>query len=299
MHVHLQAHELNIVGSACRLPSMTEFKFTLSSDQLELLLAFERSQGLGHLAELMGRDPSVVSRNLQRIAQSQPVLTKVKGRWEITPLGMQVNQATRSFLEAQAKLFQQRTETRKSGAKDLFEHATLLIINAQKGLLDASRQGRNNSEAEGNVARILNHWRVKGRPIIHIKHVSDDPCSAFFRSSPGCQFLADMGPSQSELVIEKTKASAFAGTNLASLLDGPCDHLVLVGFTANECIDATARDACAQGFQNFVVSDATATFDLRDPSGKLIRADRIHRLTLLNMSAFHANVVCTDDALAE
>ncbi len=60
---------------------MSRLKFSLNSDQLELLLAFENAKGLGHLAELMARDPSVVSRNLQRIAEDYPVLIKVKGHW--------------------------------------------------------------------------------------------------------------------------------------------------------------------------------------------------------------------------
>jgi predicted transcriptional regulator len=65
---------------------VNRLKFNLNSDQLELLLAFENAKGLGHLAELMARDPSVISRNLQRVAEDYPVLKKVKGRWEITPL---------------------------------------------------------------------------------------------------------------------------------------------------------------------------------------------------------------------
>ncbi len=59
---------------------MSYLRFALTSEQLELLLAFENATSLGHLAELIARDPSVVSRNLQRVAESYPVLKKVKGR---------------------------------------------------------------------------------------------------------------------------------------------------------------------------------------------------------------------------
>lgn len=98
--------------------------------------------------------------------------------------------------------------------------------------------------------------------------------------------------------MEKTKSSAYAGTNLGSILSKEaCANLLLVGFTANECIDATARDAAALGYSAFVAGDAVATFDLRDPAGKLIRAERIHRLTLANINAFYAKVVNTEEAL--
>jgi len=126
---------------------MDRLRFTLTSEQLELLLAFESATGLGHLAELMGRDPSVVSRNLQRIAESYPVLKKVKGRWEITPLGVQINQRTSVYLEEQAKLFSELEANKSIKHPTIPEDAILIIINAQNGLLDATCEGRNNLDA--------------------------------------------------------------------------------------------------------------------------------------------------------
>ena len=279
---------------------MDRLKFALTSEQLELLLAFENAKGLGHLAELMARDPSVVSRNLQRIAESYPVLKKVKGRWEITPLGVQMNQRTRIYLEEQEKLFSQITVNAKSTAPVGSDDATLIVINAQNGLLDATQEGRNNLDAEKNIARILAYWRKRKRRVVHVKHVSDSSDSIFYRQSVGCDFLQTIQPQGSEIVIEKTKSSAFAGTNLESFLNQQSSaEIVLVGFTASECIDATARDAAAIGFATFVVGDGTATFDLRDPSGKLVKADRIHRLTLININAFYAKVVSTSDVLKQ
>lgn len=277
---------------------MDRLRFTLTSEQLELLLAFENATGLGHLAELMGRDPSVVSRNLQRIAESYPVLKKVKGRWEITPLGIQINQRTRVYLEEQAKLFSELEASKSLNLPTIPEDAILIIINAQNGLLDATCEGRNNFEAEKNISRILEYWRTKNRRIVHVKHVSDNAESIFFRHSIGCDFLNSTQPRGNEIVVEKMKSSAFAGTNLMAILNKEsASHIVLVGFTASECIDATARDAAAMDFDTFVVGDGTATFDLRDQSGKLIKADRIHRLTLININAFYAKVINTSDIL--
>lgn len=276
---------------------MDRFRFNLTSDQLELLLAFEHATGLGHLAELMARDPLVVSRSLQRIAESYPVLKKVKGRWEMTPLGVQINQRTRVYLEDQAKLFSEMESSKKKRPL-IADDTVLIIINAQNGLLDATCEGRNNSEAERNISRILEFWRTKKRRIVHVKHVSDNPESIFFRQSVGCTFLNSTQPQESEIVLEKTKSSAFTGTSLEAILNkDSVSNIVLVGFTANECIDATARDAAAKGFNAFVVGDGTATFDLRDQSGKLIKADRIHRLILININAFYAKVINTSDVL--
>ena len=273
---------------------MERLKFTLSSEQLELLLAFEGASGLGHLAELMAKDPSVISRNLQRIAENYPVLKKMKGRWVITPLGIQINQKTRVYLEDQTKLFSNLGSNKN--LKAIPDDSILIIINAQNGLLDATCERRNNSEAENNISRILKHWRIQKRRTIHVKHVSDNAESIFFKDSPGCSFLDSAQPIGSEIILEKTKSSAFAGTNLEDILNKEsASAIVLVGFTASECIDATARDAATMGFSTFVIADATATFDLRDQTGKLVKADRIHRLTLTNINAFYAKVINTCD----
>jgi nicotinamidase-related amidase len=278
---------------------MRTLRFALTSEQLELLIAFENATGLSHLSEIMARDQSVVSRNLQRIAESWPVLAKVKGRWKLTPLGVQLNQRTRLFLEDQAALFSGVDSTKGKTSPTVPEDCVLIVINAQNALFDASGIGRNNSEAEQNISLILDRWRSRNRRVVHVKHVSDRPGSMFFRNSTGCDFLDIAQPIKGELVIEKLKSSAFAGTNLEALLNEESkSNIVLVGFTANECIDATAKDASASGFNVLVVGDGTASFDLRDPAGKLVKADRIHQLTLANINAFYAKVVSTRDVLA-
>jgi nicotinamidase-related amidase len=273
---------------------MSRARFSLSSEQLELLLAFEQSQGLAHLAEAMAKDPSVVSRGLQRIAEEYPVLVKVKGRWELTPLGRQTNELTKSFIADHTKLLAKASKSTATAA----QNSLLVVINAQTGLLDATQLGRNNSEAEKNIAALLSHWRKSKRPVLHVKHVSDNPASIFYRQSPGCEFLPEVSPLKNEDVLEKTKSSAFAETALEEKLkELEPENIILVGFTANECIDATARDAAALGFTSFVVGDATAMFDLRGTDGKLLKAERLHKLTLANLNAFYAKVIQTADLI--
>lgn len=272
-------------------------QFSLSSDQLELLLAFEESAGLGKLAETMGRDPSVISRSLQRIAEEFPVLMKIKGRWELTALGRQTNELTKQFISNQNTLLP-LGKSKGVSRDEIYDKSVLIVINSQMGLLDATQEGRNNSEAETNISKLLEFWRRNNKIIFHIQHVSENPESIFFKSSPGFNFLSSCNPQGDEVVIEKNKASAFAGTKLeAKLKDLEPNNIILVGFTANECIDATAKDAASLGFTSMVVDDATAMFDLRDPHGKLIKAARIHKLTMANLNAYYAKVIQTADLI--
>jgi nicotinamidase-related amidase len=276
---------------------MERLKFQLTSEQLELLLAFEEASGLSELSELMLRDPSVISRNLQRIAETHSVLKKVSGRWQLTHLGISLNEKTRNYLKEQKNLFSTLGKDFLQDSSLLPDDAVLVVINAQKGLLSAL-EGRNNLEAEKNIAALLEFWRQKKRLLIHIKHVSDRRDSHFFRDSEGSEFLSSLGPLGDEAVFEKRSSSAFQGTTLSEFLTKEsASCLVLAGFTASECIDATAKDSAALGISTFVVGDATATFDQRDLSGKFIKADRIHRLTLTHINAFYAKVLKTSEVL--
>ncbi len=274
---------------------MKRDRFLLDSDQLELLVAFEDSKGLNQLAELMAKDPSVVSRGLQKIAEAYPVLIKVRGRWELTPIGRQLNLITREVLNQQRDLLGQLQQTNKLAFSD---NSILVLINAQCGLLDSTQLGRNNSNAEKNIAALLAYWRNRKYPVIHVKHVSDKPHSIFYRLSKNSDFLPGLEPIENELVVEKTASSAFQDTSLVEKLKSlEPSELILAGFTANECIDSTARDASSLGFSTYVIGDATAMFDMKTPDGKLLKADRLHRLTLANLNAFYAKVLQTSDVL--
>lgn len=276
---------------------MTSTRFSLTSDQLELLLAFEENKGLLKLSEAVGRDPSVISRGLQRIAEDFPVLIKVKGRWELTALGRQINEQTKQFTSQLQHLLP--AKVKKSDEISFSSKSVLIIINAQVGLMDSTQEGRNNSDAERNIIKIMNHWRKTKRPVIHVKHISENPNSIFFRNAPGSQILSSMSPGHDEKVFEKTNSGAFCNTGLNDHLNQiEVENLLLVGFTANECIDATAKEASSLGYTSFVVGDATAMFDMRDQEGRLIKADRLHKLTLANINAFFAKVIQTSNVFS-
>ena len=271
-------------------------KFPLSSEQLELLLAFEKGGSLQQLAKMMAKDSSVVSRNLQRVAEICPVIAKVNGRWQITPLGRQINQQTKMYLDCLHMHLNESLENKNSKQKkDQFKNAALIVINAQNGLLDPLMGSRCNSEAEENISKIISKWRMNNLCIIHVRHVSEDRKSLFFKESPGVNFIRALAPEKNELTIDKAKSSAFSETSLLEELTGRgIETIVLTGFTANECIDATARQANEFGFSTIVIGDATATFDFLGHDGKIYKADRVHKLILANLHALFSEIMTTE-----
>lgn len=276
---------------------MNRVKFPLSSEKLELLLAFESHQSLQDLARVMAKDPSVISRGLQQLAEAYPVLIKVKGRWQITPLGAKINAQTKVFLSEIEPYLQAASEPVKS-SQSPFKGAALIVINGQNALLNPNLGNRSNNDAEKNIKKLLERWRLKGDPVFHVRHVSDNSTSAFASGSQGAEFIPELAPQNHEVAIDKRKSSAFTDTSLLRELNQQhIQTLVLTGFTANECIDATARQASEFGFSTYVVGDATASFDISGHDGNLYPAERIHQLVLANLHALCVNVVSTAGVL--
>lgn len=270
----------------------------MSSEQLELLLGLDLCGGLAKLSTYMAKDPSVVSRNLQRLAEAAPVIVKVNNRWQISPLGRQIIGKASTFRNELTTILNIHQARHSPGGLVPLESPALIIINAQKGLLDGALGGRSNHQAERNISRLIEDFRNSGRPIFHIRHISESSASIFYQEGTGAEFLPELAPRNHEVVIDKKRANAFSETSLLEQLNEHGIATVIVsGFTANECIDATARQAGDFGFTTIVVGDATASFDIYGPDGSLHLAERIHRLTLANLHAFFATVMDTAQLL--
>ena len=178
------------------------------------------------------------------------------------------------------------------------QNTALLIVDVQVGFDDPKWGQRNNPHAEENIHLLLQHWRQSNRPIVHIQHLSTEPDSPLKPDRSGCEFKELTRPRQGEPVIQKRVNSAFIGTKLEQYLrDRPINSLVIVGLTTNHCISTTVRMASNLGFQTFVVSDATATFNRKGLNGKLYSATEIHDVSLASLHQEFATVIATKELL--
>lgn len=177
-------------------------------------------------------------------------------------------------------------------------NATLLVIDVQKGFLEASWGPRNNPDAEANIAALIAAWRNDGRPVRHIHHASRSPAGSFFRGTPGHDPKPDFVPATGEPIHVKDVNSAFIGTSLEQdLRDASVDTLVVVGLTTNHCVSTTVRMAGNLGFTVYLVEDATATFDRIGLDGKMRPAAEVHAAALSDLSEEFATIVKTDTVL--
>lgn len=99
--------------------------------------------------------------------------------------------------------------------------------------------------------------------------------------------IEEIRPLGGDIVIQKTKPSAFFGTPLvASLIDKDVDTLIVLGCTTSGCVRATALDAFSFGFATVVVEDGV--FD---------RGRLSHAVNLFDLSQKYADVLAGSDVI--
>lgn len=128
-----------------------------------------------------------------------------------------------------------------------------------------------------NIQALLDTAREAGVPRVFVRVVHDEWLDAGAwgerhrgsgrvggprnaeRDSTGSDFYG-VAPREDELVLTKTRYSAFAGTPLRRVLQGlGVDEVVLTGTQTDVCILTTAFDAIQEGFRVTVVADCVAS----------------------------------------
>jgi nicotinamidase-related amidase len=173
----------------------------------------------------------------------------------------------------------------------------LLLIDIQKAFDNLEYWGgqRNNPEAENNAAELLKLWRSNKLPIFHIQHCSSIKTSLLNETNAGNEFKDIVKPIDGEPIIKKNVNSAFIGTDLKERLDYQnISKLVIVGLTTDHCVSTTTRMAGNFGYDTFVVSDATATFNKKGIDGQNYSAELIHDTALASLNEEFATIITTD-----
>lgn len=177
----------------------------------------------------------------------------------------------------------------------LTDKTALLVIDLQRAIdaaYHAAEGPRNNPGAEQVVAALLAAWRASGRPVIHIRHDSILPDSAYRPGQPGNGFKPEAAPFSNEIVIAKQTNSAFIGTGLEQhLRQTGIGQLVICGVATNNSVEATVRMAGNLGFDTILVEDACFAFARRDWNGVLRPADEVHAMSLANLDGEYCRVV--------
>jgi nicotinamidase-related amidase len=180
------------------------------------------------------------------------------------------------------------------------KNAALILIDIQQGFDDEKHWGaRNNPGAEANAAKLLQAWRMSGRPLFHVQHRSTTAGSPLRPGQPGCDFKAEVSPKPGEPVIGKQVNSAFIGTDLeARLRAAGIDTVVIAGLTTAYCVSTTTRMAGNLGFRTLLAADGCATHAQTGHDGRAYDPETVHALALASLNGEFAEVMDTSSLLA-
>jgi nicotinamidase-related amidase len=153
--------------------------------------------------------------------------------------------------------------------------------------------------AAARARRLLEAFRLRGWPVIHVLHLGKDQAAASPDSGdPAHRAHPDVMPRPGEPVIGKRDANAFKDTELlATLRRLGVRRLVIAGMQTHMCVEAATRAAADLGFEVTVVHDACATRPLAF-GGQEVPAAQVHAAALAAMASAYAKVVSADELLA-
>lgn len=178
-------------------------------------------------------------------------------------------------------------------------NTALLLIDIQNDYFPNGRMPLEKStEACQKAQELLQAYRTKQQPIIHVQHISTRPDAVhFLPCTKGVEFHPDVHPLKSETVIKKHYPNSFKDTNLLNhLIKKQINHLVISGMMTHMCVEATVRAAYDLGFTCTVLHDACATKNLEFNS-MVIPAQTVHNAFLAAIQPLYANVMSTRDFL--
>jgi maleamate amidohydrolase len=149
-------------------------------------------------------------------------------------------------------------------------------------------------EAMPRIAKLIGLFRELERPIVFTRGSAYNVLHAgkatkgkrsLHQPPKFGEFPPQITPREDEWILEKTRASVFFQTPLASyLVDRKIDTVVLCGVSTSGCVRASVVDCFSHGFNTVAVDDCC--FD---------RSQYAHCANLFDMNAKYATVVSVDE----
>jgi nicotinamidase-related amidase len=155
------------------------------------------------------------------------------------------------------------------------------------------------SEAGAQARKLIDAFRGKALPVIHVQHISTRPGASFFvPGTTGIEIHPSVAPREGETIIRKNFPNSFRDTPLLQHLRGnKITRLVVAGMMTHMCIDSTVRAAGDLGFECVLAHDACATRALSF-GGITVPAASVHATILAALNGLFAKVQAVDEVCA-
>jgi len=168
----------------------------------------------------------------------------------------------------------------------------LLIIDIQNDYFPGGAMELAGSPAAGvQAGTLLQAFRAKQLPVVHIQHVSVRPGATFFLpDTRGVEIHESVAPRAGETVMRKNFPNSFRGTPLLEhLRQLDVQQLVIAGMMTQMCVDSTTRAAADLGFQCILAHDACATKALSF-GGATVPAEYVQAAFLAALNGLFARI---------
>ena len=172
----------------------------------------------------------------------------------------------------------------------------LIIIDIQNDYFQGGKaELADPDKASSNAKLLLEYFREKNLPVVHIQHIVNRPDATFFiPDTKGAEIHNEVKPKESEQIIIKHYPNSFRETNLLEYLkSNNITDLVICGMQTHMCVDATTRAAKDFGFNCIVIGDACATKCLEINSVKVNAVD-VQTSFLSALNYFYSTVMTTE-----
>ncbi|WP_047445770.1 cysteine hydrolase family protein [Alistipes sp. ZOR0009] len=179
-------------------------------------------------------------------------------------------------------------------------NTALILIDIQNDYFEGGAMTLDGSEkASSNAKLLLNHFRSKGLPVLHVQHIATRPTATFFvPNTKGAEIHANVAPLADEKVVVKHFPNSFRETDLQDWLNSnEIANLTICGMMTHMCVDATVRAAKDLGYECTLVADACATKNL-EIQNVVVNAKDVHNSFTAALSYFYATVTNTEEYLS-
>lgn len=174
-------------------------------------------------------------------------------------------------------------------------NTALLLINFQNDYFPHGKSPVERSiEASLCAKEVLDDFRHKKMPVIHLQHVSTRPDDQLFLPcTKGMAFHPNVQPIKNEAIIKKYYPNSFKDTGLRKyLVAHQIHHLVICGMMTHLSITATTHAAYYSGYRCTVLEDACATTGLVF-NHMSVSPLSVHHAILAALQPLYANVMST------
>jgi len=191
-------------------------------------------------------------------------------------------------------------------------HTAVLVVDMQNAFCDEkgalAKRGQDITAARALIPRLqsfLEKAKEKGVTTIFIQHVKTDQedsgpdkelwkrhggeldRSMFTPGNWGADIVPELKPAENDIIIQKTRYSAFIKTGLEELLQKlGIASLIVTGVSTNVCVESTCRDGFMLDYYIIVPEDLVANTEYE-----------YHKGSLHNLDRYFANVIATDQIL--